>query len=204
MSAPTVRSEPPAKEAGDVVAREKEQGTEPVVQKEILEQTTQLVLEPNDNGSYYVTGSINGESVLFLLDTGATWISIPERLRWKLALQRGRYVKVATAGGVVGNYETRVDTLDMGPFHFEDVAATLNPYAPNDVVLLGMSALKDVQFTQAGGQLVLSRQRAEDGMASPAPSPAQAPALVIRRSVRDCMGPSHLLNSETLKCIEGR
>ncbi len=177
---------------------------QPVERKETVEQTTQLILDADDSGSYYVKGSINGEGVLFLLDTGATWISIPERLRWRLDLQRGRYVKVATAGGVVGNYETRVESLDVGPFHFQDVAAALNPYAPNDVVLLGMSALKDVQFTQTGGQLILSRQHADEATVVATPRSPETPELVIRRSVRDCMGPSNVLNSEALKCIEGR
>ena len=188
----------------DPPPRHEQRGVQPVERNATEEQTTQFVLEASDNGSYYVRGTINGESVLFLLDTGATWISIPERLRWTLGLQRGRYVKVATAGGVVGNYETRVESLDVGPFHFQDVAAALNPYAPSDVVLLGMSALKDVQFTQSGGRLILSRQHSDEAKVAAPPLRPEAPALVIRRSVRDCMGAAKILNSDTLKCIEDR
>jgi aspartyl protease family protein len=171
---------------------------------ETIRETTQLTLEPSENGNYYSKGMINGQEVMFLLDTGASWISIPERLRWKLNLERGRYVRVSTANGVVGNYETRVDMIDLGPFHFEDIVGVLNPYAPNDVVLLGMSALKEIDFTQARGQLVLSRDSAKTPQAEAAAVEPASPPLTIRRSVRDCMGPAHVIDSETLNCLEGR
>ncbi|MBM4200193.1 MAG: TIGR02281 family clan AA aspartic protease [Gammaproteobacteria bacterium] len=190
--------------AGTVSPDVPQTAAEPEKVAQTIEQTTQLTLEPSENGNYYVKGSINGQEVVFLLDTGASWISIPERLRWRLALERGRYVRVATAAGVVGNYATRVETLDIGPFHFLDVAAALNPYAPNDVVLLGMSALKDIQFAQSRGQLVLSQQTPAEVRAQPAPQQSDTPPLVMRRSVRDCMGPGGVLDAASLKCIEGR
>ena len=170
----------------------------------VVERTTQLTLEPSANGNYYVKGWINGAEVLFLLDTGASWISIPDRLRWKLGLERGRYVRVSTAAGVVGNYATRIDRLEVGPFRFSDVAAALNPYAPNDIALLGMSALKDIQFTQSRGQLVLSQQGPAAVQAEPISAASVAPPLVIRRSVRECIGPGGVVDTASLRCIEGR
>lgn len=39
--------------------------------------------------------------------------------------------------------------------HLRDVAGSLNPGMKNDEILLGMSALKDLEFTQKDGWLVL-------------------------------------------------
>lgn len=202
---PPILDEPPmvaGSDAATIALKPTVETTEPA---RTVEETTQLVLEPSDNGNYYLKGSINGHGVVFLVDTGASWISIPERLRWALGLDRGRYVRVTTAAGVIGNYATRVKTLDVGPFQFHDVAAALNPYAPNDVVLLGMSALQDIQFTQSQGRLVLSGHKpAGVSTATPTPDARVTPPLVIRRSVRECMGPGGLLDSSSLRCIEGR
>ena len=62
---------------------------------------------------------------------------------------------VLCAGGAVTVRQTRIPRLAFGPFEFRDVAGHLNPGMQGDEVLLGMSALRHLEFTQRGGTLTL-------------------------------------------------
>jgi len=95
--------------------------------------------------------------VRFLLDTGATHTSVPAHLAQRLGLQPGLASTVSTANGTVVVRGTRIDALDMGPFRFAGAPAHLNPGMRDDDVLLGMSVLKHLEFTQRGEVLVLRK-----------------------------------------------
>ena len=77
-------------------------------------QFKEIVLERNRYGHYVFDGEINGKSVTFLVDTGATEISIPANLQTYLQLKAGRSFSVSTANGVVSVYSTRLDELKLG------------------------------------------------------------------------------------------
>jgi aspartyl protease family protein len=116
---------------------------------------TELVLQRNRQGHYVAPGEINGAPVTFLLDTGATLVSVPAHLADALQLQRGMAGQSMTANGTVTVYATRIDSLALGPFVVRDVAGALNPGMRDDIVLLGMSVLKNLEFTQRGDTLIL-------------------------------------------------
>lgn len=113
------------------------------------------VLKRNRQGHYLAPGEINGRPVTFLLDTGATLVSIPNHLGPELGLERGMPGVSQTANGEVTVYAARIARLRLGPFLARDVAAALNPGMRDDVVLLGMSVLRDLEFTQRGDTLIL-------------------------------------------------
>ncbi|MCU0734093.1 MAG: retroviral-like aspartic protease family protein [Methylotetracoccus sp.] len=167
-------------------------------------ETISLIIEPGPNGGYYLRGTINQQEVVFIVDTGASWIVVPEQLRHRLKLTRGRYVQVTTASGVVGNYATVIDSLALGPLQFEKVEGVLNPRAPNEVVLLGMSALKDVRIEQSEGRLTLTQRRAPVSDAQAIPSSALRAAPSPRRPLRECSAPGQVIDRRTLECMEGR
>ncbi len=116
---------------------------------------TELVLKRSRDGHYVFPGAINGQQVTFLLDTGATLVSVPAHLAGELGLQPGAYQQSVTANGTVTTRATRVDSLAFGPFSLRDVPASLNPGMGGDQVLLGMSVLKHLEFTQRGDTLIL-------------------------------------------------
>ncbi len=115
----------------------------------------EVMLRRNRSGHYVATGRINGEAVEFLLDTGATTVSVPARLARRLGLSRGRPVLASTANGTITTYATRLQTVELGDIQIDDVAATINPHMGGDGILLGMSFLKRVEFTQRGNTLTL-------------------------------------------------
>ena len=117
----------------------------------------EVILERNRMGHYMLTGAINGEAVLLLLDTGATNVSIPAHIAEDLNLQKGRQYTASTANGIVIVHSTKIDTLDLGNIRLYDVDASINPGMQTNEILLGMSALKQIEFTQRGSTLTLKQ-----------------------------------------------
>ncbi|MNR47254.1 hypothetical protein D3C85_1663360 [compost metagenome] len=73
----------------------------------------------------------------------------------KLALERGAPVMLSTANGRTQGYRTRLETLQLGDILLREVRALVVPGLDGEQVLLGMSALKQLEFTQRGGTLLL-------------------------------------------------
>ena len=118
-------------------------------------QQGELTLARNRAGHYVAEGEINGRRVTFLLDTGATWVALPLALGRELGLKRGAAVTLQTANGPAIGYQTRLERVRLGPLELRDVAAVMADGLDAEAVLLGMSFLKRVEFTQRDGQLIL-------------------------------------------------
>ena len=115
----------------------------------------ELVLQRNRMGHYVAPGTINGQPVVFLLDTGATQVSVPAHLGPALGLSPGAAAQVITANGAVTVRTTTIAELGLGPFLARNVRSHLNPGMRDDQVLLGMSVLKHLEFHQRGDTLIL-------------------------------------------------
>jgi aspartyl protease family protein len=115
----------------------------------------ELALRRNRWGHYIASGTINGEPVVFMLDTGASDVSVPAGLAERLGLQRGRAMRYQTANGPVRAYVTTLDEVDLGGIRRRRVRASINPGMRGEEVLLGMSFLKHLEFTQRGDILTL-------------------------------------------------
>jgi len=115
----------------------------------------EVVLQRNRYGHYNLTGYINNTEVEFLLDTGATNISVPAHLANKIGLQRLYEMDFYTANGMAKGYATRIDSTRVGKIELTDLEASINPNVDDDTVLLGMSFLKQIEFTQKGETLIL-------------------------------------------------
>lgn len=117
---------------------------------------SKLTLQADRYGQYELTGSANGKNVKFLLDTGATGISIPANVANRLNLSRGRSFPVSTANGQVTVYSTQLEEISIGPFTLENVSAHINPGMDGNVALLGMSFLRHFEMIQRSGELTIS------------------------------------------------
>lgn len=115
----------------------------------------EVKLVSNQQGHFVASGQINGQPVDFMLDTGATDVSIPAELAKRLKLEEGFGVTLSTANGLSQGYRTRIDRLQVGDIVLRDVRALVAPGLDGNQVLLGMSALNKLEFTQRGGTLLL-------------------------------------------------
>ncbi len=129
----------------------------PNQQVQTIENNTgrEIILQRNRQGHYVTNGSINGTSVRFLLDTGATDVNIPAAIASKLRLERGLEVQANTANGTIPVHMTKLDRIQIGNIVLYDVRASINDYMDAEEILLGMTFLKHLEFAQRGDQLIL-------------------------------------------------
>lgn len=134
---------------------ERQQNPNVVVTSEQGEGFIEVKLVGNAQGHFVASGQINGQPVNFMLDTGATDVAIPAEMAERLKLEQGFGVTLSTANGRTEGYRTRVDRLQLGDIVLRDVRAIVVPGLDGNQVLLGMSALNKLEFTQRGGTMLL-------------------------------------------------
>ena len=115
----------------------------------------QVVLTRNTHGQYLSAGFINGQAVVFLLDTGATDVAIPAQVANRIGLKSGSPITYQTANGSTVGYSTILDSVTIGNIKLRNIRGGINPSMHNEYVLLGMAFLKHLEFTQSGNQLIL-------------------------------------------------
>ena len=119
-----------------------------------------VILQRNRYHHYVTQGTINDKSVVFLLDTGATDVVIPEAIANNIGLSKGAQQFARTANGTITVYKATLQQLTIGSITLYNIEASINPAMKKDEgILLGMSALKDIEFTQRGEQLTLRQYR---------------------------------------------
>ena len=115
----------------------------------------EVKLLANVQGHFVASGRINNVPVEFLLDTGATDVAVPLDLAEQLAPPKGEPVTLSTATGRAQGYRTQIDRLQLGAIVLRNVRAVAAPGLEGEQVLLGMSALNKLEFTQRGGTMLL-------------------------------------------------
>lgn len=110
-------------------------------------------------GQYLTTGSINGRPVSFLVDTGATSISMSMSDAQKLGItiNPANLIQVGTAGGVVRGYHTMLEQVKVGQLKASYVRAVILESGFDGEILLGMSFLQHVKMREDSGVLILEQ-----------------------------------------------
>jgi aspartyl protease family protein len=141
-----------------VIERQRNPNPQPVV---VAQQgaAASVVLRRNRAGHYVAGGSINGEPVVFMLDTGATDVALPLALARRLGLTLRPGGLSQTANGAVETWATRLDSVDLGGLVARNLRASVLPNMSGEEVLLGMSYLKQLELIQQGDTLTLRPHR---------------------------------------------
>lgn len=118
----------------------------------------QLSIAQGQGGHYWVAGSINGQSVQFLVDTGATSVAINEIQARRLGIDYrvdGKQMVVSTASGTAKAWRVHFNSVKVGAIDVLGVeAVVIEGAAPADA-LLGMSFLGRVSWREDQGVLKL-------------------------------------------------
>jgi aspartyl protease family protein len=117
----------------------------------------EVTLVRNKQHHYVANGMINGQPVTFLVDTGATHVAIPPNVAQRLNLAPGRAGVAQTANGSVRTASTTLNSLNLGTITLENVRASITYGMMGEEILLGMSALKNVEFTHRNGVLTIKQ-----------------------------------------------
>ncbi len=115
----------------------------------------EIILQSSTHGHYVATGKINNKKVKFLVDTGASYVSVPENVAKKVGLKKGAPLLASTANGTVTVYATTLDTVSIGDITLHDIKADVNPHIQGDEILLGMSFLRYLSVSHEGDQLTI-------------------------------------------------
>ena len=116
-----------------------------------------IELEANRQGHYVAGGAINGAEVTFILDTGATRVTVSDAIARRAGLERESRGRARTAAGTVTVWSTTIPELRLGDMRFRNVPGTISPSMDDNMALLGMTALGQVDFSQQDGVLTLRR-----------------------------------------------
>lgn len=119
-----------------------------------------VIIAPS-NGMYEVNGSINGFQVRFLVDTGATAVSMNKNHAKRIGInykQEGRKGLSETASGISKIYITDLDSVMVGDIKVKNVRATIHDGDFPRIILLGNTFLDKVKMIREGKLLKLEEK----------------------------------------------
>jgi len=112
------------------------------------------------SGAYTTVGSINGRTVNFLVDTGASAVALEASEARRLGIPyklEGRRIMVSTANGTTPGYELTLDQVQVGEIRLHQVRGFVVEAEGPGKVLLGMSFLNRLKMEHQGGVLLLQK-----------------------------------------------
>lgn len=116
-----------------------------------------IIIHGDDNGHFRGHILVNGISMPFLIDTGATSIAIPASLAKMAKLPVGKINVVSTANGLTEVRSSVIDELKLENAVIKNAEAFIGDQL--DEVLLGMSALKHFQMRLENNTLILTANK---------------------------------------------
>lgn len=119
-----------------------------------------VTLTADTQGHYQTLGQINGGTVQFLVDTGATAISMSSTRARQLGINYlgGQRGYTQTANGRAAAYRITLDTVKVGDITLHNVDAVVLEGDALPVVLLGMSFLSRTEMKRDGQSLTLVKR----------------------------------------------
>jgi clan AA aspartic protease (TIGR02281 family) len=115
-----------------------------------------LDLRADRSGNYLVPGSINGVPVTFLVDTGASTVSVSSEMAKQMGLVGCMPTNSSTANGAVSHCTSAARTVTFGNFEALNVQVGVLPNLGSHA-LLGMNVLRAMNLSQKDGRLVISK-----------------------------------------------
>jgi len=119
-----------------------------------------VTLSADARGHFVTTGAINGGSVRFLVDTGATLVVLPagEAKRLGINYLQAARGQMHTANGMTVSYHVKLDTVKVGDIEVNNVDAAVIQNDAMGVTLLGMSFLNRMEMQRDGHSMTLTKR----------------------------------------------
>lgn len=119
-----------------------------------------VTLSADSKGHFLTVGQVNGRSVRFLVDTGASSVALPAAIAHNAGIdfRKGMPVAVQTANGRALAFRIVLDTVTVGDITLYQVEALVHEGAGMEVALLGMSFLNRVEMKRAGQSMLLTKR----------------------------------------------
>lgn len=119
-----------------------------------------VTLRSTPSGHYETEAEVDGRRLQFLVDTGASAVTLRESDADRLGLHPNASdykVAVTTANGTARAAHYRVNRIDVGDIVVHDVEVIVMPDSALSVNLLGMTFLGRISLQQQYGKLILEQ-----------------------------------------------
>ncbi len=118
-----------------------------------------IIINASKDGHFYLEAKVNGQDILFMIDTGASDIVLDESEAKKVGINLESLVfnkRYQTANGVVYGALTKIRLMEVAGVRFKNLSASVNS-ANLGTSLLGMSFLRRFErYEFYRDQLILS------------------------------------------------
>lgn len=122
--------------------------------------TGEVVIPRSRDGHFYVDGAINGHPLIFMVDTGATTVSVDMAFARNAGLPSGRPERFSTAGGMVIGEVVSGQTVEAGGIRIEGLRVAVGiQMGSGEPALLGANFLRHVEVVQSGDRMILRVRR---------------------------------------------
>jgi len=126
--------------------------TPPPVVRSLMRGQQEIAVPVSPDGHYYLAGAVNGVPVRFMVDTGASYVSVGAAFARKAGLREGIPGYFSTANGrvegrVVKNQTVRADALEIS-----GLSVAVMPEQAGEA-LLGQNFLRHFDVLQSAGTL---------------------------------------------------
>ncbi|MBK8523104.1 MAG: TIGR02281 family clan AA aspartic protease [Betaproteobacteria bacterium] len=130
-----------------------------VVSQKTQDGRQETTLAADSRGHFYAGGSVNGRSVRFLVDTGATMVSLGagDASRVGIDWGKGQPGLSQTANGQARVWKVRFDTVRVGEVTLHGVDGLVHE-GDMPVALLGMSFLSRMEIRNEGSHMTLKKR----------------------------------------------
>jgi aspartyl protease family protein len=118
-----------------------------------------VTLTADDRGHFTAPGTVNGARVRFLVDTGASLVSLPavDARRLGIDYLKGAPALLETANGTAAGYLVKLDAVEVGGLVARNVDAVVLEGGAG-LPLLGMSFLARMDMRRDGDTMALTRR----------------------------------------------
>jgi len=119
-----------------------------------------VTLYASRGGHFLSDCKINGATLKFLIDTGATTVALNsgDAKFANIDYKKGEPVQVSTANGVVTAYRVTIANLKIGGITLSQVEGSVLEGGFPSVVLMGMSALNRMEVKHQGSTMTLTKK----------------------------------------------
>lgn len=133
-------------------------GDSPVSVGAGLGKTRKVVLRADSRGHFRENGFINGKTMQYMVDTGASMVGLSkaDAQRLNIDFHKGKPVNIRTANGNTQGWQVKLDTVRVGDITVYGVDAVVSPQ-PMPFVLLGNSFLGQLHMVRQGNEMVLEK-----------------------------------------------
>jgi len=131
----------------------------PPVVRSLGDAKQEIVIPVSRDGHYYLDGAVNGVPLRYMIDTGASYVSVGAEFARSAGLPEGIPGYFSTANGTVEGRVVRNQTVKADVFELSGLTVAVMP-AHIGEGLLGQNFLRHFEISQADGTLRL-RERHE-------------------------------------------